>query len=89
MQIIQKPTHKSYFSKDAFLETPLFKHAVVLDMLELLTKFLYLFDSITQGSYTRPKKDSSKLVPYLVTEIKLPSFYLSVENICINESLTL
>jgi hypothetical protein len=55
MQIIQTPTQKSHFSKDAFLETPVFRHAVVLDTLELLMKFLRFVDNITQGRCTRPK----------------------------------
>jgi hypothetical protein len=41
MEMIQKLTHKSYFSKDAFHETPIFGQSTILERLELTTNFVY------------------------------------------------
>jgi hypothetical protein len=64
MGIVQKPTIKSYFSKDPFLESPIFYQTVTQDRFELITKFLHFMDNSTRDTYTVPPK-LSKIQPIL------------------------
>ena len=56
MGIVQKPTLKSYFSKDGFLETPIFFQVMSRDRFELIMGFLHFVDNTTKDRYTGPKK---------------------------------
>jgi hypothetical protein len=47
MDIVQKPTLKLYFSRDAFIETPIFPQALTHDRFELIMKFLHFVENNT------------------------------------------
>jgi hypothetical protein len=89
MGIVQKPTIKSYFSKDPFLETPIFYQTMTQDRFELTTKFLHFTDNSTRDTYTGPPK-LLKIQPILESlNNKFQSANLPAENIVIDELLTL
>ena len=89
MGIIQKPTLKSYFSRDAFLESPIFPQTMKQDQFELIMKFIHFVDNTTADSYTGPSK-LFKIHNFLEKiNNKFQSAYLPSENIAVDESLTL
>ncbi|XP_046402046.1 piggyBac transposable element-derived protein 4-like [Ischnura elegans] len=89
MGIIQKPSVKSYFTKDPFLETPIFSQMMSLDRFQLISKFLHFVNNDAEGEFTGPKK-IFKVYP-IVSHLrsKFQTLYVPDENICIDESLTL
>jgi hypothetical protein len=57
---VQKPTLKSYFSRDAFIETLIFPQAVTWDKLEVIMKCLCFIDNNTVDTYRGAKKIYNK-----------------------------
>jgi hypothetical protein len=52
MGVVQTCTLKSYFSRDAVVETPIFPQTTTLDRFELITKFLNSIDKCRIDTYT-------------------------------------
>lgn len=55
ISIVQKVTVKYYFSRDAFVETPIFPQAMTHNRFELIMKFLCFIDNNTLDTYTGTK----------------------------------
>jgi hypothetical protein len=89
MDLVQKPTLKSCFSRDAFLESPNFSQSKSQNRFEPVLKFLHFIDNSTIDTYTAPQK-LFKIQPILeIMNRNVQSAYLSSENISVDESLTL
>jgi hypothetical protein len=56
MGIVQKPTLKSYFSRDAVIETPILPQTMTHDRSELIMKFLHFVDNSAVDTYTGLKR---------------------------------
>jgi hypothetical protein len=56
MGIVQRTTMKSYFSGDAFLESPIFPQSMSQNQFELILKFLNFVDNSTIDTYNGPTK---------------------------------
>jgi hypothetical protein len=56
MGIVQKSALKSYFSRDAVLETPIFPQTIIHHRFELTMKFLHSVDNNTLDTHTGIKK---------------------------------
>jgi hypothetical protein len=89
MGIVQKPTLKSYFSKNPLVETAIFSKTMALDRFELLNKFIHFSNNADLETYDGNKK-LFKLQP-IITHLNqaYKSVYNMEENIAVDESLTL
>jgi hypothetical protein len=63
MGIVETPTIKSYFSKDPFLETPIFYQTMTQDRFELITH-AFISRTIAQEIHTQDHPNCSKFNPY-------------------------
>ena len=89
MGIVQKPTLRSYFSKNATIRTPIFSSIISLDRFESICKFFHFVNNEVQTLFEGPKK-LFKIYPVLVhLNDKFKKFYIPGQNISIDESLTL
>jgi hypothetical protein len=88
MDIIKKPTLKSFFSKNPILDIPIFGRTMTQDRFELITKFFHFVDDATQDSYSGPKK-LFKIHPVLTyLNNKFQTVYIPGKNVAVDESLT-
>jgi len=89
MGIIQKPTLRSYFSKNYILATPVFGSIISMDRFESICNFMHLNNNDHVGTYQGPSK-LFKIYPVLShLNTKFQSLYLPGQNIAIDESLTM
>ena len=89
MGIIQKPTLRSYFSKNYILATPIFGFIISVDQFESICNFMHFNNNDHIGTYQGPSK-LFKIYPVLShLNTKFQSLYLPGQNIAIDESLTL
>jgi len=89
MGIKQKPTLRSYFSKNFVLATPIFGSIISMDRFESICNFMHFNNNDNIGTYQRPPK-LFKIYPVLShLNTKFQSLYLPGQNIAIDESLTL
>ena len=89
MGIIQKPTLRSYFSKNCILATPIFGSIISMDRFESICNFMHFNNNDNIGTYQGPSK-LFKIYPVLShLNTKFQSLYLPGQNIAIDESLTL
>jgi hypothetical protein len=80
MGIIQKPTLKSYFSKNPILDTPIFGRTMTQGKFKSITKFFHFVDNATQDSYSGRKK-LFKIHPVLTyLNNKFQTVYIPGEN---------
>ncbi|XP_023703521.1 piggyBac transposable element-derived protein 4-like [Cryptotermes secundus] len=87
--IVQKPTLRSYYSKNRLLFTPFFSETLPLERLEAITRFLHFSDNSKQSEYQGPPK-LFKIFPVIQhLNDRFQSLYLPAQNIAIDESLTL
>ena len=89
MGIVQKPSLKSYFTKNPLLDTPIFYKTMTQDRFELLNKFIHFVNNDEIATYQGNKKlfKISPIVNHLNTTYKV--VYNMDENISLDESLTL
>ena len=89
MRIIQKPTLRSYYSKNYILMTPIFGSIISMDRFESICNFMHFNNNEHIGTYQGPSKlfKSCPVLSHLNT--KFQSLYLPGQNIAIDESLTL
>jgi hypothetical protein len=87
MGIVQKPTQKPYFSRVAFVETPIFPQTMTHDRFELIMKFLHFVDNSTVNISTGTK-NIIKIHPLLKIRKTFHSAYLPAQ-LSVDESLTL
>lgn len=89
MGIVQKPTIRSYFTRNATIITPIFSSVISLDRFELICRFLHFVNNEKRNEYTGPKK-LFKIHPILpLLKERFQRFYLPERNISIDESLVL
>ena len=89
MGIVQKPTVRSYFSKKKIISTPSFSEVISRERFELICKFLHFVDNESFVTYQGPSK-LFKIFPVLChLNSKFQTLYLPMQNIAIDESLTL
>jgi len=89
MGIIQKRTHRSYFSKNFILTTPIFGSITSMNRFESICNFMHFNNNDHVGTYQGPSK-IFKIYPVLShLNTKFHSLYLPGQNIAIDESLTL
>jgi len=90
MGIIQKPTLRSYFSKNYILATPIFGSIISMDQFDSICNFMHFNNNDHTGTYQGPSK-LFKIYPVLShLNTKFQSLYLPGQNIAIiDESLTL
>ena len=89
MGIIQKPTLRSYFSKNCILATPIFGSTISMDRFESICNFMHFNNNDNTRTYQGPSK-LFKIYPVLShLNTKFQSLYLPGQNIAIDESLTL
>jgi hypothetical protein len=87
--ILQKPTQRSYYSKNCLLFTPFFSETLSLERLELIVKFLNFIDNSTASEYQGPAK-LFKIHPTVQhLNKKFQDLYLPNQDIVMDESLTL
>jgi len=88
MGIIQKPTLRSYFSKNYILATPIFGSVISMDRFESICNFVHFNKNDHVGTYQGPYK-LFKIYPVLShLKTKFQSLFLPGQNIAIDESLT-
>lgn len=89
MGIIQKPSIKSYFSKNPLLDTPIFYRSMSQDRFELLNRFIHFIDKNKLLNFDGNKKlfKIGPIVKHLNESYK--AAYSMGENIAVDESLTL
>ena len=87
--IVQKPTLKSYFSKNPLLETAIFPKTMTQDRFQLLNRFIHFANNADLENYDGNKK-LFKLHP-IITHLNqaYKSVYNMGENTAVDESLTL
>ncbi|XP_023725727.1 piggyBac transposable element-derived protein 4 [Cryptotermes secundus] len=87
--IDQRPTLRSYYSKNRLLFTPFFAETLPLERLEVIMRFLHFSDNSKQNEYQGPSK-LFKIYPVIQhLSRKFQILYLPGQNIAIDESLTL
>jgi hypothetical protein len=87
--IVQKPTLRSYYTKNRLLFTPFFPETLPLERLEVITRVMHFADNSKQNEYQGPPK-LFKIYPVIQhLNNKFQSLYLPNQNISIDESLTL
>ncbi|PNF40920.1 hypothetical protein B7P43_G14977 [Cryptotermes secundus] len=87
--IDQRPTLRSYYSKNRLLFTPFFAETLPLERLEVIMRFLHFSDNSKQNEYQGPSK-LFKIYPVIQhLSRKFQILYLPGHNIAIDESLTL
>jgi hypothetical protein len=87
--IVQKPTLRSYYTKNRLLFTPFFPETLPLERLEALTRFMHFSDNSKQNEYQGSPK-LFKIYPVIQhLNNKFQNLYLPNQNIAIDESLTL
>jgi hypothetical protein len=64
MGIVQKPTLRSYFSKNYILVTPVFGSVISVDRLELICNFMHFSNNESIRTYQGPSK-LFKIYPFL------------------------
>jgi hypothetical protein len=89
MGIMQKPILKSYFSRDPFVETPVFPHTMTRNTFKLITKFLHFVDNNILDTYTGTKKNFQNSSPPENAKKNFQSAYLPTQDISVDKSLTL
>jgi hypothetical protein len=89
MGIVQKPTLRSYFSRNSVLATPIFTSVISMDRFESICKFIHFNNNDSRDTYQGPPKlfKIYPLVSYLNS--KFQNLYIPDQNIAIDESLTL
>lgn len=56
MGIVQKPSIRSYYCKDPFIETPIFSKIMKKERYDLICKFLHFVDNNTKKTFQGPAK---------------------------------
>lgn len=56
MGIVRKPSIRSYYSKEAFIETPIFSRIMKKERYDLISRFLHFVDNSTEETFQGPKK---------------------------------
>lgn len=89
MGIVQKPSVKSYYSKNSLLESPIFPSTMPLERFQLISKYLHFCDNQNIAQYSGPKSlfKIFSVIKHLNQKFK-DSYGLS-QNVSIDESLTL
>ena len=89
MGIVQKPSVKSYFTKNPILDTPIFYKTMPQDRFEIINRFLHFANNSQLDHYNGNKKlfKIDPVVKHLNDKYK--SSYKMGENISVDESLTL
>ena len=89
MGIIQKPTLRSYFSKNFIFATPIFGFIPSMDRFESSCNFMHFINNDHVGTYKGPSKlfKTSPVLSHLNTNFHI--LYLPGQNFAIDESLTL
>jgi len=85
MDVVQKPTARSHFSKRREMSIPGFADVISREGFELICKFLHFIDNESLPTYQGPPI----LFKIYCVNIKFQSLYLPNQNIAIDESLTL
>jgi hypothetical protein len=89
MGIVQKPTMRSYFSKNSILATPIFGSVISMDRFESICKFIHFCNNDSKDTYQGPPK-IFKIYPVISHLNKnFQNLYISGQNIATDESLTL
>ena len=89
MGIIQKPTLRSYFSKNYIVATPVFCSIISMDRFESMCNFMHFNNNYHVGTYQGPSK-IFKIYPVLShLNTKFQSLCLPGQNVAIDESLML
>ncbi|XP_021932761.1 piggyBac transposable element-derived protein 4-like [Zootermopsis nevadensis] len=87
--IVQKPTLRSYFSKNSLLATPVFGSVISMDRFESVCKFIHFTNNDSKDTYQGPPK-LFKIYPVIsYLNKKFQNLYIPGQNISIDESLTL
>jgi len=89
MGIIQKPTLRSYFSKNFIFTTPIFGSITSLDRFESICNFMHYNNNDHVGTYQGPSKLFKIYAVLSHLNTKFQSLYLPGQNIAIDELLTL
>jgi len=89
MGIIQKPTLRSYFSKNYILATPIFGSIISMNRFESICNYMHLNNNDHIGTYQGPSKLFKIYTVLSHLNTKFQSLYLPGQNIVMDESLTL
>ena len=89
MGIIQKPTLRSYFSKNFILATPIFGSITSMDRFESFCSFMHFNNNDHVGTYQGPSRLFKIYIVLSHLNTNFHSLYLPGQNIAIDESLTL
>jgi hypothetical protein len=87
MEIVEKPTQRSYYSKNCLLFTSFLPETLSLERLELIIRFLHFNENSVLNEYIGPAK-LFKIYPVIEQRNhKFRQLYLPKQNIVIDESL--